>query len=133
MDLFKDIKSTVDIVDDYNHDGYFDDVIPIRSLELMANNLSGDLPEELGLLTSNNLQLIDLQVNNIVGTIPSTLSMLSKLQELDLHSNELSSTLPTELGQMTNLRRFDISSNTAIKGAFPTEFEKWTKLGTLKE
>ena len=109
----------------YDDDVYYD----IRSLKLNANNLSGNLPDELGLLT-NIFELIDFGVNNIFGSIPSNLGMLSKLQGIVLKDNELSSTLPTELGQMTGLRKFDILRNSEIEGTFPSEFENWTKLGT---
>mmetsp|Transcript_19349 Transcript_19349/g.39727 ORF Transcript_19349/g.39727 Transcript_19349/m.39727 type:complete len:521 (-) Transcript_19349:875-2437(-) len=106
---------------------YFQDTLPVHSLYLRANGLSGTIPDELGLLT-NVYKEIHMGSNEMFGPVPSHIGMLSMLQRLSFESNELASTLPTELGQMTHIRSFDISSNYAIKGAFPTEFGRLTNI-----
>ena len=102
---------------------------PIRSINLMANNLIGELPNELGLLT-NVYQLLNFDTNSLSGSIPSSLSMLTKLQGINLSYNQFESTIPTELGSMTEIRLFDISNNESIDGTFPTELDQWRNIGT---
>merc|ERR1712166_459548 len=103
---------------------------PIRSINLMANNLIGELPNELGLLT-NVYQLLNFDTNSLSGSIPSSLSMLTKLQGINLSYNQFESTIPTELGSMTEIRLFDISNNESIDGTFPTELDQWRNIEKL--
>jgi hypothetical protein len=115
---------------DFNDDseGHFAGKLVIHGLELPVNGLSGSIPDEICLLT-NIAGGINLSGNTIFGTIPPGIGELSKLRGLDLHSNQLESSLPTELGQLTNLRKFDISGNKEIKGDFPLDLRRWTKIG----
>merc|ERR1712166_1662987 len=103
---------------------------PIRSINLMANNLIGELPNELGLLT-NVYQLLNFDTNSLSGSIPSSLSMLTKLQGINLSYNQFESTIPTELGSTTEMRLFDISNNESIIGTFPTELDQWRNIEKL--
>lgn len=116
---------------DETWDEFFDDKIPIHSLDLKANNLKGVLPDEIGLLT-NIYGAIDLSINEIAGSIPTEFGMLSKLQCMLLHSNDFEKALPSELGTMTNLRKFDISSNTAITGSVPDTLANWNRIEELE-
>lgn len=52
----------------------------IYDRELYSNNISGQIPSELGNLTS--LVSLDLYLNNFTGPIPDTLGRLSKLRFL---------------------------------------------------
>ena len=58
------------------------------SLDLSANQLSGEIPPELGSLS--NLEWLDLNGSRLSGEIPSELGSLSNLERLDLHGNQLS-------------------------------------------
>mmetsp|Transcript_20367 Transcript_20367/g.56653 ORF Transcript_20367/g.56653 Transcript_20367/m.56653 type:complete len:450 (-) Transcript_20367:1020-2369(-) len=104
--------------------------IPIRRLDLTANNLEGTLPDELGLLT-NVYQFIDLDMNAIKGSIPSHLGLLSGLEGLMLSSNMLSSTLPSEIGQMVSLRNLTVSNNPGLTGVLPVEINHWDEIEHL--
>lgn len=73
----------------------------IRRLQLAQNDLRGTLPLEVSLLTS--LELIDLSGNLLTGFIPTSVGELSSLREIDLFDNYLSGTIPRELGDATNL------------------------------
>lgn len=110
---------------------FFDSTIPIVSLKLNANNLSGSLPDEIGLLT-NVYESIDFHYNKISGPIPSNLKLLTNLQSIYLKDNQLSSTLPSDLGLMTAMRTFDISRNAGITGTLPAEFQNWKNIEILK-
>ena len=68
----------------------------IESLEMESNNLSGSIPTELGLLTE--LSKLDLKHNTLTGSIPTELGLLTELSVMYLYKNNLNGTIPTELG-----------------------------------
>ena len=70
----------------------------VVKLELIANNLHGTLPTEVGLLTSITYGF-NLFGNKIGGPIPSELGLMTDLQNtLFLESNSFTGRIPTELG-----------------------------------
>ena len=97
-------------------------------LELAGNDLSGELPEELGSLSS--LRKLNLRFNELSGQIPSELGSLNLLRELDLHSNELSGEIPSELGSLAPLRELYLHSN-SLSGQIPSELGSLTLLREL--
>ncbi|XP_010467204.1 PREDICTED: somatic embryogenesis receptor kinase 4 isoform X2 [Camelina sativa] len=76
--------------------------------ELYSNNITGEIPEELGDL--RELVSLDLYANNIGGPIPSSLGKLEKLRFLRLNNNSLSGEIPMELTSV-QLQVLDISNN----------------------
>lgn len=92
---------------------------------LEANNLVGTLPEELALLTE--LQTLQLENGFFSGTIPSRLGLLTDLQVLGLRNLGLEGSIPSELGRLTNLDLMLLSGN-ALTGAIPTEAGLLTRL-----
>ena len=90
----------------------------VVALDLSSNGLSGDLPEELGSLSS--LRKLYLYYNELSGEIPSELGVLTRLRELDLHSNALSGEIPSELASITPLRELYLHSN-ELSGEIPSE------------
>ncbi|KAJ3708319.1 hypothetical protein LUZ61_012024 [Rhynchospora tenuis] len=115
-------------------------LINLEQLHLSRNNLSGELPEELGncqvltilaldsnsfqgtipsfLSNLNGLEFINLSCNNFSGVIPQELGLLNELQELYLAKNILSGHIPLVIENLTNLYMFDISYND-IEGSVP--------------
>jgi hypothetical protein len=69
-------------------------------------------------------------VNNIVGTIPADLGLLTKLEHFDLYGNELTGTLPESIGQWTALTTFDVGVN-ALTGTLSASIGQWTALTYL--
>ena len=67
----------------------------VTALWLHENQLSGEIPSELGSLT--NLARLFLFDNQLTGEIPSELSNLEKLEHLFLAGNQLSGCIPAEL------------------------------------
>jgi len=73
------------------------------SLLAEFNNMRGTIPTELGLLTT--LQALDLEHNfNIRGTIPTELCQLTDLLYLSITNNALTGMLPPCLGELTKLQ-----------------------------
>jgi Leucine-rich repeat (LRR) protein len=89
----------------------------VLELELYENLLHGNLPTEIGLLT--NLQALQLYSNCLTGTLPTELGKLNSLQDLELDNNVLSSTIISEIGQLTSLAALKLSSN-FLSGSLPT-------------
>ena len=87
----------------------------VTGLALPGNNLVGTLPPELGLLS--NLTYLDLSgnsLNNEKLVDYHSLEMLGNLialTHLDLSENDLGGALPPELGWLTNLTYLDLSGN----------------------
>ena len=73
----------------------------VVKLDLSQKELEGELPPELGNLTS--LQSLDLSLNSLRGELPPELGNLTNLQSLDLSRNELCGGIPAELGNLTSL------------------------------
>ena len=90
----------------------------VTGLILHSNQLSGEIPAELGDLT--NLQKLYLNQNQLSGEIPAELGNLANLQELVLWANELSGEIPAELGNLANLQSLYLYSN-ELSGEIPEE------------
>ena len=92
----------------------------LEDLYLSANELSGEIPSELGNLA--NLESLFLSDNRLSGEIPSELSSLSNLNQLRLNHNELSGEIPPELGQLSNLESLVLSDN-ELRGCLPSSLQ----------
>lgn len=78
----------------------------------------------------NRVVKLNLQGNQLSGTIPPLLKDLRSLQDLDLGANGLSGDIPPELGDLTNLRRLNLGSN-QLSGEVPAELSSLTYLRWL--
>lgn len=72
-----------------------DDQGSVTRIVLNGNNLVGSLPSKLGVLT--HLSRLSLQHNGLVGDIPAELGQLASIDTLDLYVNGLSGEIPQEL------------------------------------
>ncbi|KAJ0709869.1 putative leucine-rich repeat domain superfamily [Helianthus annuus] len=86
-------------------------------LDLSYNNLSGDIPVEIGNMMS--IQVLDLSNNYFSGTIPSSISNLTNLETLELSHNLLSGEIPTSLTSLNFLSDFNVAYNN-LQGSVPT-------------
>ena len=68
----------------------------VTRINLNSNNLVGTIPRELG--SVNQLQYLNLVNNQLSGSIPPELGDLAQLQRLILRDNLLSGSIPKELG-----------------------------------
>ena len=95
----------------------------VKELKMENNNLRGSMPTEIGLLSS--LEGLFFLRNKIQGTIPSEIGQLSKLSFLKVTSNSLSGAIPEEIGNCKQLQDLSLSTN-RLNGGIPTT------LGNLK-
>jgi len=99
----------------------------VVSIDLERNNLSGTIPEELFALYQ--LERLNLFANSLLGSIPN-LSTLYNLQEIDLQNNLLTGdAIPRTLP--ASLTSYKVSGNELSGTIAGTTIEKWTKLETL--
>ena len=100
----------------------------LESLDLDSNQLSGPIPRELGQLT--NLETVRLYNNQLSGEIPSELGNLFSLEILGLSGNDLSGPIPAELGQLSKLESLGLSDND-LSGELPAKLGQLTNLRQL--
>ena len=101
----------------------------LERLELYWNQLSGEIPAELGDL--DNLELLRLNGNQLSGEIPAELSRLSKLWMLDFSDNWWTGELPQGLVGLTSLGSFEFYNNTGLCAPVNEAFRAWQQ-GVLR-
>lgn len=86
-------------------------------LRFFNNQLTGNIPPELGNL--NNLKIIDLGLNPFdPGPIPNWLDSLLQLERIRLDAVNLNGTIPGELSGLSRLIALNLSNNT-LEGNIP--------------
>jgi len=116
----------------------FDSVIPqdignylsfTTFLSLSNNTLHGTIP--LSLCNASNLQVLDISINNISGTIPSCLMTITQtLVVLNLKMNNLIGTIPDVFPPSCVLRTLDLQKNN-LHGQIPKSLVKCSALEVL--
>ena len=100
----------------------------VTELELSFNGLTGQLPTQVGSLSS--LTRLDLSDNQLSGQIPVQLGNLSDLEELDLWFNQLSGEIPVQLGNLSNLEVLNFWNN-QLSGRIPVQLGNLSNLTFL--
>ena len=91
----------------------------VRSIDLEFNNLKGTLPSSLGKLSE--LNYFNLNGNRLLtGSIPPEFGNLTKLSSFILSQDALTGSIPPELGNLTNTEEFSLWSN-SLTGSIPPE------------
>eukprot|EP00934_Nitzschia_sp_Nitz4_P006030 Nitzschia sp. Nitz4//scaffold187_size43274//12046//14055//NITZ4_007332-RA/size43274-exonerate_protein2genome-gene-0.19-mRNA-1//1//CDS//3329539804//6020//frame0 len=93
-----------------------------------GEQLAGSLPTEVGLLSS--LQHISLDGNALTGTLPSEIGNLSGLQKMDLEANRLTGIIPTEIGLLSTVEHLYLEKN-ELSGTLPSEIGNLSSLQTF--
>ncbi|CAL9201555.1 unnamed protein product, partial [Musa hybrid cultivar] len=86
-------------------------------IDLSNNNLSGNIPEELGNL--HGLRSLNLSRNYLIGQIPRSIDGMKQLEVLDLSRNNLSGEIPSGLATLNFLNQLNLSYNN-LSGRIPT-------------
>lgn len=100
----------------------------VVKLQLSNNNLTGELPAELGAL--DKLEYCDLSANKLSGAIPADLNNLTLMNYLDLSDNSLSGDIPS-LSGLTKLTMLDLSINRLSGGAISSFLPQLTAIEYL--
>ena len=111
------------------------DRLHVTSLHMEVNNMVGPLPSQISQLT----MLQDLRMwGNFLTTLPAELGQLQWLQDLDLSENRIVSQIPAALGGMASLRRLNLSHSGApdfptggLYGPIPSELGNLANLEDL--
>jgi hypothetical protein len=77
--------------------------------------------------TQNVVTAVCLNFNNMKGTIPADLGLLTALKYLDVGFNALTGTLPVSIGQWTALTVFGVAYN-ALTGTLPASIGSWNQI-----
>uniref|UniRef100_A0A7S3LAS2 Leucine-rich repeat-containing N-terminal plant-type domain-containing protein n=1 Tax=Amphora coffeiformis TaxID=265554 RepID=A0A7S3LAS2_9STRA len=101
----------------------------VRALSFDAVGLSGELPPELGHLSSL-VNLIIKSDETLSGTIPPSLGHLVKLEQLGISFTGVKGSIPSELFRATNLRYLNLQHND-LEGTMPTDIGLTTSLEKL--
>lgn len=84
-------------------------MLSTKEIDLSSMELSGKLPNELGLLS--NLEILRLQNNFLCGSIPEGFWNLKKLRLLNLSNNQLDGSIPELINELSSLEELWLSRN----------------------
>ncbi|CAN1129090.1 Leucine-rich repeat extensin-like protein 6 [Linum perenne] len=90
----------------------------VAGIDLNHADISGYLPEELGLLT--DLALFHINSNRFVKTLPYSFRYLKLLYELDISNNRFSGDFPSVVFELPSLKFLDIRFN-QFQGSVPSK------------
>jgi len=94
------------------------------------NNMVGSITSTIGMLST--LKFIRLNENPIASSIPSEIANLKSLTDLSLKSNSFTSSIPTELFLSAHRLEFlDLSKNADLTGTLPSELGMLQSLKNL--
>ncbi|TKW01317.1 hypothetical protein SEVIR_8G171900v4 [Setaria viridis] len=99
-----------------------------EGLDLSYNQLTGNIPLEIGRLI--NLNLLNLSNNQLSGEIPTTLGQCLLLDSLHLEKNFLKGSIPNSFISLQGISEMDLSQNN-LSGRIPEYFESFTLLRFL--
>jgi hypothetical protein len=89
----------------------------LEELWFAANDISGTLPTEIALLT--NLNSLIAYENTLTGDIPHDISSLVHLEYFDISSNFLQGTIPSSLGGLVDMENLFLS-HMSLTGTIPS-------------
>jgi len=101
----------------------------VTAINLIGNNLVGTLPASLSALTS--LQSLELGANALTGGIPTGIGSLTALQTLNLSRTQLGGPIPASLGQLTRLQNL-LLNESQLTGSLPASLGTFAQLQNLQ-
>ncbi|CAN1860809.1 Probable LRR receptor-like serine/threonine-protein kinase At1g06840 [Linum perenne] len=98
---------------------------PVSPRDFMWNQLTGNIPKEIGKLSS--LKLLLLNGNKLSGPLPAELGSLSRLNRLQVDENEISGPIPKSFANMSSVRHLHMNNN-SFSGPIPSELSQLPSL-----
>lgn len=87
----------------------------LEFINLANNEITGRIPEING---ERSIKWLDLSGNRLKGSVPTSISMLKKIERLDFSRNRIVGKIPGPMGELRELRWLDLSWN-GFKGKIP--------------
>jgi Leucine-rich repeat (LRR) protein len=91
----------------------------VEELFLSAMNLVGTIPNTIGMLSK--LHVLYLDTNSLYGTLPEDISNCTELSDLSLYQNSLSGTIPHSYAKLSGLQIIQLLYN-KLSGELPDIF-----------
>ena len=100
----------------------------VIGLELESNNLAGSIPPDIEHLSE--LRRLIATTNTLRGKIPPEIGNLTRLERLMLRSNALSGPIPRQIGRLATMTTMGLDHN-KLSGQIPAELGDLTRLAWL--
>ncbi|GLJ55537.1 hypothetical protein SUGI_1192830 [Cryptomeria japonica] len=94
----------------------------LQKLDVSQCHLTGTLPAAIFSKLSATLYFLNIEMNNISGSIPKGIGNLSSMIQLCMGTNSLEGTIPSEISNLLNLVFLDLSRN-KLQGSIPAEIQ----------
>ncbi|KAI3924817.1 hypothetical protein MKW98_031068 [Papaver atlanticum] len=101
----------------------------VVEINLNTSGVDGTL-EQFNFSVFHNLASLNLDLNNLVGNIPTQIGLLRKLSYLNLGSNNFTGSVPSEIGNLRELRFIRLANNT-LTGPIPYQVCSLQKVQNL--
>ena len=101
------------------------DPLRVSRIELEKNDLMGSLPTELGLLSE--ITQLSFDDNMLTGVVPTEIFGFPNMIEFNLKANSFVGGIPTEVGSMTLLQKLELHQN-EFTGPIPSEISNLSAL-----
>nr|XP_043622133.1 receptor-like protein EIX2 [Erigeron canadensis] len=105
----------------------------LKELRVSKNNLGEEIigpSKNISECSQYALEVLHLDHNQLIGSIPKSMTRLTNLRVLDLSSNRLTGLIPVSLGRLLALEVLDLSSN-QLNGTIPITFRQLSKINFL--
>uniref|UniRef100_A0A1J3JCL5 LRR receptor-like serine/threonine-protein kinase GSO1 n=1 Tax=Noccaea caerulescens TaxID=107243 RepID=A0A1J3JCL5_NOCCA len=117
IDFMAGSQTKIEFATKERYDAYMSgNLIYMVGLDLSENELSGEIPVELGGLVA--LLALNFSHNYLTGVIPESFSGIKNVESLDLSNNRLQGRIPPRLTELRNLAVFNVSYNN-LSGVIP--------------
>jgi Leucine-rich repeat (LRR) protein len=103
----------------------------LDEFDLTNSNIVGFIPWADLATLSDQLKVLDFFSNEISGSLPSQIGLLTNLVSIDMNTNQLSGALPTALGSLINVKYFDLSNN-VLSGSIPLAISGMQDVETVR-
>jgi Leucine-rich repeat (LRR) protein len=100
----------------------------LQILNLAGNNLEGTVPVDLYLLTT--LKKLDLGYNFLSGRLNNIIGAMTSLESLHLYHNQFTGRIPAAIGDLINLQELNLAEN-AFDGTIPPQLNDLVNLRFL--
>ncbi|CAH8361696.1 unnamed protein product [Eruca vesicaria subsp. sativa] len=110
IDYLAGAQIKIEFATKHRYDTYMGgNLLGFSGLDLSVNELSGEIPVEVGSLVE--LHALNFSHNSLSGVIPTSFSGMKKVESLDLSFNRLQGQIPTQLTDLNSLAVFNVSFN----------------------